>query len=233
MASSLPHTLLQIDGTDVDAKQRIEIVNPLKRQVVGTCAAATEKDCIAAVDAAARAFPAWEAVPLAKKRDIFLKTAELLESDAYRSRLMEVQKREMAATPGWSAVGVGGAVNYFRTTAGLASELQGRVRRFIDLFSIRLTPCRAGTPTSLAVPSSRSCEPLASCSPSCLGTALVRRKLLPAFATDPDQSSSPPAPSPYRSSPAIPSFSRPPNTRRLARSSSARPCGKPAFPRAS
>lgn len=122
-----PHTSLYIDGRTVETSGSFDIVNPLTRKIVGTCSSASIEDCKSAVDAAERAFPAWEKTPLAKKREILLKTAELIESEAYGKRFVEAQSRETAGALGWIKIGIAGAASYFRTAAGMASELQGQV----------------------------------------------------------------------------------------------------------
>ena len=56
--------------------------NPLDGSVASRAAAATPDDARAAVDAAARAFPAWSQTPPAKRRELLVKGAHALEARA-------------------------------------------------------------------------------------------------------------------------------------------------------
>ena len=56
--------------------------NPLDGRIATTAAAATPEDAVAAVQAAARAFPAWAALGPAARRDLLQRAAQALTARA-------------------------------------------------------------------------------------------------------------------------------------------------------
>ena len=75
-----PNTGLQIGGTWIPAESRegIPVVNPATGAVIGEVAKATLGDLDRALEAAARGFPAWRAVPALERGRRLRRAAELL-----------------------------------------------------------------------------------------------------------------------------------------------------------
>ncbi|MGV7031006.1 NAD-dependent succinate-semialdehyde dehydrogenase [Methylobacterium symbioticum] len=75
-----PNTGLQIGGTWIPAESRegIPVVNPATGVVIGEVAKATLDDIDRALEAAARGFPAWRAVPALERGRRLRRAAELL-----------------------------------------------------------------------------------------------------------------------------------------------------------
>ena len=73
---------LQINGQEVTTKNTLDVVNPATGKVQWKSAAASRGDAIKAVEAAQAAFPAWAKTKPSKRRDIFLKAADILQSRA-------------------------------------------------------------------------------------------------------------------------------------------------------
>lgn len=71
-----------IDGQLVEGAKTIEIVNPATGEPFTTAPVADEDQLNAAVAAARRAFPAWAATSLSKRRDCLLLFAQRLEEEA-------------------------------------------------------------------------------------------------------------------------------------------------------
>src|SRR5947208_3280951 len=63
------------------------------RELVGVFAASQPEDAQAAVDAAARAFPAWSATPIGKRAQVLQKAADWL--DAHAESIAQELTREM------------------------------------------------------------------------------------------------------------------------------------------
>ncbi|KAI0628648.1 aldehyde dehydrogenase [Trametes polyzona] len=124
---SLPATRLFIDGEwrPSSTGATYEVCNPNTGQVVGTAASASAGDCASAVEAAARAFPAWEQYPLPMRRDILLRAADVLASDEYRARVMDAVKEETSATDETVVFNHAAPVNELRAFAGAVAELKG------------------------------------------------------------------------------------------------------------
>ena len=102
-----------IDGEQVQARNgaTFERRNPLDGEVVTRAPAASVDDAVAAVDAAARAFPVWSAMGPGARRALLTKAAHALEAkaDAFASA--------MAAETGASAIWAG--FNVHLAAAGL------------------------------------------------------------------------------------------------------------------
>ncbi|KAF8346452.1 Aldehyde/histidinol dehydrogenase [Amanita rubescens] len=99
-----PFTPLFIDGKQVHAKHggTFEVRNPYSGQVVGTSASAISEDGIAAVEAAGKAFPAWQQKSPAERRDIIFKVADLWQSDKYKQKVTQAIPEETAGSNSWA-----------------------------------------------------------------------------------------------------------------------------------
>ncbi|OBZ74151.1 Vanillin dehydrogenase [Grifola frondosa] len=97
---SVCFTSLHINGhlCPASTEATFEVRNPYSNKLVGLAAAASSQDCKDAIDAAARAFRTWENSPLIARRDVFLKAADLLESEKYRERAKVALQEETATT---------------------------------------------------------------------------------------------------------------------------------------
>ncbi|EDR01973.1 uncharacterized protein LACBIDRAFT_175070 [Laccaria bicolor S238N-H82] len=124
-----PFTPLYIDGDAVQASngESFEVRNPYSGQVVGTAASASSVDCVTAIEAAGRAFKIWEHSSPNTRRDIFLRAAELLSGDKYKSKITEAIKEETAGADYWGAFNSAIAINFLRTQAGLVDRLKGEI----------------------------------------------------------------------------------------------------------
>ena len=78
-----------------------ERLNPLDQRPASRAPAATPADAVAAVEAAAQAFPAWAALAPAARRSLLMKAAHALEAKA------EAFTTAMAAETGASALWAG------------------------------------------------------------------------------------------------------------------------------
>jgi succinate-semialdehyde dehydrogenase / glutarate-semialdehyde dehydrogenase len=71
---------------------RFPVIDPSDGSQITTFAAATEQDCLDAVDAAAAAFPAWAATPARTRSELLRATYEILRAE--RERMAEIIVRE-------------------------------------------------------------------------------------------------------------------------------------------
>jgi len=88
--SELPYKVpLFIDGKEVPSSngKTFEVKNPYSGKVVSISQSASKADCNAAIESAAKAFKTWEKTTPSSRRAIFLKAADLIESDKYVSQL--------------------------------------------------------------------------------------------------------------------------------------------------
>ncbi|MCJ1418137.1 hypothetical protein MMC32_004482 [Xylographa parallela] len=73
---------LQINGHEVKTSTTFDVVDPSTGKVIWKSASASNEDAVNAIEAAQAAFPAWSKTKPAKRRDIMLKAAEILQSRA-------------------------------------------------------------------------------------------------------------------------------------------------------
>jgi acyl-CoA reductase-like NAD-dependent aldehyde dehydrogenase len=99
--------------------------NPVSGEVVTRAAAAGAADAIAAVDAAAAAFPAWSALGPGARRAKLNKAADLLEARA--ADFAAVVRDETGATAGWGHFNVHLAAGMLREAAAMTSQICGEV----------------------------------------------------------------------------------------------------------
>lgn len=99
--------------------------NPLDGQVATRAPAATADDARAAVDAAAKAFPAWAAMGPGERRALLMKAAQALESKG------EAFAAAMAAETGssgiWAGFNVHLAADMFLEAASLTTQISGQI----------------------------------------------------------------------------------------------------------
>jgi len=99
--------------------------NPLDGSVATTAPAATPDDARAAVDAAARAFPAWSALGPGARRALLLKAAAALEARA--AAFAEAMARETGASAMWAGFNVHLAAGMLAEAAALTTQINGEV----------------------------------------------------------------------------------------------------------
>ncbi|MQB19069.1 aldehyde dehydrogenase family protein [Agrobacterium tumefaciens] len=100
-------------------------VNPISGEVASEAPAQTPDEAIAAVDAAARAMPAWAAQGPNARRAALLKAADAVSSkgDAFVTAMMA----EIGATEAWARFNVMLAASMLREAASLTTQVAGEV----------------------------------------------------------------------------------------------------------
>lgn len=124
---TVPFIRLLIDGEYHPAlhNKTFEIRNPLSERVVGHAAAATSEDCKLAIESAGNAFKQWEQSMLQHRRDIFLKAADLLESERFAQKITNAVRAETAAEDSMSFFNIRYPASALRDAAGEISNLRG------------------------------------------------------------------------------------------------------------
>ncbi|GJD02399.1 aldehyde dehydrogenase [Colletotrichum higginsianum] len=107
---------LVINGKDVVTETTFPKVGPLENKQIWTASAASEADAIAAADAAQAAFPAWSKTKPSRRRDIFLRAADIM--DKRRVELGEYMRQEVGANQGYQDFILGLAIEGLKDTAG-------------------------------------------------------------------------------------------------------------------
>lgn len=118
---------LSIGGRDVAAAGGAQFLraNPVSGATVTRAAAATATDAVAAVEAAAKAFPAWAAMGPGERRARLNRAADLLETRA--KEIAAVISAETGATGGWGHFNVHLAAGILREAAAMTTQMGGEV----------------------------------------------------------------------------------------------------------
>jgi len=118
---------LLIGGREVAAKSGavFERRNPVSGELVTRAAAASTADALAAVEAAAAAFPAWSSLGPSARRAKLNKAADLLE--AHAGDFAAAVRDETGSTAGWGHFNVHLAAGMLREAASMTSQVGGEV----------------------------------------------------------------------------------------------------------
>lgn len=106
---------MSIDGRAASSAGTLDVINPATEEVIASVPDIGEAQFNAAVDAARRAFPAWRATPLAKRRAALLKFAEVLV--AHADEFAELFTREQGRPVAKARQEIMGAAFWFQTVA--------------------------------------------------------------------------------------------------------------------
>ncbi|MFN6992900.1 MAG: aldehyde dehydrogenase [Aquincola tertiaricarbonis] len=99
--------------------------NPLDGSVATTAPAASPEDAIAAVEAAAAAFPAWSQMGPSERRGLLLKAAEALEAKA--DAFAQAVAAETGGSALWSGFNVHVAAGMLQEAASLTTQINGEI----------------------------------------------------------------------------------------------------------
>jgi benzaldehyde dehydrogenase (NAD) len=99
--------------------------NPLDGSIATTAPAATVSDALAAVDAAARAFPAWAAIGPGERRGLLMKAAEALEAkgEAFGATVAA----ETGGSAMWTGFNVHLAAGILLEAASMTTQVSGEI----------------------------------------------------------------------------------------------------------
>jgi benzaldehyde dehydrogenase (NAD) len=99
--------------------------NPLDGAVATIAPAATKAEAVAAVEAAAAAFPAWSRTGPGERRALLLKAAQAIEAKA--QALTEAMASETGAGAPWAGFNVHLAAGMLQEAAGMTTQISGEV----------------------------------------------------------------------------------------------------------
>ena len=117
--------LIAQEETEASNGATFERRNPISGNVATKAAAATVDDALAAVDAAAAAFPEWSRSSPRERRAILSKAADILASK--EKNFIEAMAAEIGATAGWAHFNVLLASDMLREAAALTTQITGEV----------------------------------------------------------------------------------------------------------
>jgi acyl-CoA reductase-like NAD-dependent aldehyde dehydrogenase len=124
--AELRHVRMLIDGSWVDSLSGVTLTveNPAKRKPIATIPRGDAADVAGAVDAAARAFPAWSKVAPRDRGRLLLRIADKMEAEAEEiARTIALETGNALRTQARGEARL--AADIFRYFGGLAGELKG------------------------------------------------------------------------------------------------------------
>ncbi|KAH9060183.1 aldehyde dehydrogenase [Lactarius vividus] len=125
--SDVPFTPLLINGERRPASTgaTFEVRNPHTGVLASISAAASSDDCRAAIEAAQRAFPAWEDTPSGTRRRILLRALATLESEEWQKKVAAPLRAEVAMPESQVLFNLRSAPPSLADFACLVNELRG------------------------------------------------------------------------------------------------------------
>lgn len=125
-----------INGEERHAENTFDVTSPDTGKVVHQCGIATEKDAVAAVEAAAAASQQWRDTSAAERRDIFLRAAEIMNNR--RKELAQYVIDELGAAAAWAEFNINLTIDMYKDVAGRVAAVEGTI-----------PPCAPGTSAML------------------------------------------------------------------------------------
>lgn len=118
---------LLIDGKEVPSSSQAtaDDISPWTGAIFAKVAAATSADVTAAVDAAAKAFPAWSEMLPYERRKIFLRAADILEAKVEDA--VETMAAEVGGARPWAQFNVQLCIEILREAAAAVTQPRGQV----------------------------------------------------------------------------------------------------------
>lgn len=118
---------LLIDGKEVPSSSQAtaDDISPWTGAIFAKVAAATSADVTAAVDAAAKAFPAWSEMLPYERRKIFLRAADILEAKVEDA--VETMAAEVGGARPWAQFNVQLCIEILREAAAAVTQPKGQV----------------------------------------------------------------------------------------------------------
>lgn len=105
---------LLINGRLVDGDLSMDVVNPANEQVVAACPRASKAQLDQAVAAAKAAFPAWSRTPIAERKALIGKIAEVIQANAAElARLLTQEQGKPLQDATFEAYGAAAFFSYF------------------------------------------------------------------------------------------------------------------------
>ncbi|KAH9954986.1 aldehyde dehydrogenase domain-containing protein, partial [Lactifluus volemus] len=99
--------------------------SPHTGELASTAAASSRDDCRAAIEAAQRAFPAWEHTPFAAHREILLRAATTLQSEEWQRKAAPAMRAEVAMTQAQISFNFFAGTQLLQGIACMVNELRG------------------------------------------------------------------------------------------------------------
>ncbi|KAH8679969.1 putative salicylaldehyde dehydrogenase [Tricladium varicosporioides] len=124
MAAATTHPLI-INNKPHKTDATFPVYSPATGEHLHNFSSASIADADSAIDAASKALPAWRSLPPNKKRDIFLKAADLMEKR--QEELGKHSAAETGAAAAWASFDLGLSSEILRDVAGRISSIAGSI----------------------------------------------------------------------------------------------------------
>lgn len=121
---------LVIGGKEIVDGKTYPVSNPATGKVVHEAVDATAEHAVQAVEAAAKAFPAWSQTTVAERRNIFLKAAQLMETR--KDELSEYMKAETGCDDIWVGANLSNGTECLYGCASRVCTIEGSIPSLAD-----------------------------------------------------------------------------------------------------
>lgn len=119
-----------LNGKEYHTEKRFEIRSPVTGEVLHSCSSASAQDVTTAVGSAAEAFKTWRTMTAGRRRDIFLKAAEIMEGR--REELAQNMIAETGASAAWAGFNLHVSIDFIKDVAGRISSIEGTLPSTAD-----------------------------------------------------------------------------------------------------
>ncbi|PKS09942.1 hypothetical protein jhhlp_004565 [Lomentospora prolificans] len=119
-----------VNGKEHIAERTFDVKSPVTGDVLHACSSASAQDVTTAVETAAEAFKTWKRMTPSRRRDIFLKTAEVMERR--REELAKTMMEETGAAADWAGFNITVTVDMLKDLAGRISSVEGTFPPTVD-----------------------------------------------------------------------------------------------------
>jgi hypothetical protein len=122
---SFAHLLINGEHRHASTGATYSVHSPYTGSLASIAAAATSEDCHAAIEAAQRAFPAWEATGYATRRDILLRATATLQSEDWQKKAALAMRAELAMPQAYITFNFVAGSGLLGSVATLVNDLKG------------------------------------------------------------------------------------------------------------
>ncbi|KAF3057377.1 Vanillin dehydrogenase [Daldinia childiae] len=114
-----------INGEERLVEKTFDVTSPSTGKVLHKCSIATEAEALIAIEAAAAAGQQWRDTPVAERRDIFLRAAEIMSKR--KEELATYMIDEVGAARSWADFNINLTIDMFKDVAGRTAAVEGTI----------------------------------------------------------------------------------------------------------
>jgi acyl-CoA reductase-like NAD-dependent aldehyde dehydrogenase len=127
-ASSGIEMIINGESRASSTNSKFSVHNPLTGKFLYNAYSASSEDCIAAVESAHEASKEWREWAPSRRRQLFLKAADIFEQPEWQAKIRERMTSETGANSNWvHPANTVGAAAHLREVGSLATHIKGEI----------------------------------------------------------------------------------------------------------